>query len=79
MLFTNIDSFTYEIKSNDVYEEVFKHKHFIGKVIDKMKDVSEGKIIDGFVGLTSKMHSVTNIDGKESNIAKGVNIVTEFN
>ena len=25
------------------------------------------------------MHSLKNIDGKESNTAKGVNIVTEFN
>ena len=44
-----------------------------------MKDLSEGKIIDEFVGLKSKMHSVKNIDGKESNTAKGVNIATEFN
>ena len=49
------------------------------KVIVKMKDVSEGKIVDEFVGLKSKMYSVKNIDGKESNIAKGVNIATEFN
>ena len=44
-----------------------------------MKDLSEGKIIDEFVGLKSKMHSVKNIDGKESNTAKGVNTATEFN
>ena len=44
-----------------------------------MKDLSEGKIIDEFVGLKSKMHSMKNIDGKESNTAKGVNIATEFN
>ena len=42
-----------------------------------MKDESEGKIIDEFVGLKSKMYSMKNIDGKESN-AKGVNISTEF-
>ena len=39
----------------------------------------EGKIIDMFVGLKSKMHSMKNNDGKESNMAKGVNIATEFN
>ena len=39
-----------------------------------MKDESEGKIID-----ESKMYSMKNIDGKESNTAKGVNIATEFN
>ena len=44
-----------------------------------MKDESEGKIIGEFVGLKSKMHSMKNIDGKESNTAKGVNIATEFN
>ena len=49
------------------------------KVIGKMKDVSEGKINDEFVGLKSKMYSMKNIDGKESNTAKGVNIATEFN
>ena len=44
-----------------------------------MKDESEGKIIGEFVRLKSKMHSMKNIDGKESNTAKGVNIATEFN
>ena len=29
--------------------------------------------------LKSKMYSMKNTDGKESNMAKGVNIVTEFN
>ena len=43
-----------------------------------MKDVSEGKIIDEFVGLNSTMHSMKNIDGKESNTTKGVNIATDF-
>ena len=49
------------------------------KVIVKMKDESERKIIVEFVGLKSKMYSMKNIDGKESNTAKGVNIATEFN
>ena len=49
------------------------------KVIDKMKDVSGGKIIVEFVGLKSKMYSMENIDGKESDTAKEVNIVTGFN
>ena len=44
-----------------------------------MKGESEGKIIDEFVGLKSKIYSIKNIDGKESNTAKGVNIATEFN
>ena len=94
MLFTDTDSLTYEIKSENVYEDVFKHKHlfdfsnfpknskFFGeankKVIGKMKDVSEGIAIDEFVGLKLKMYSIKNIDGKESNMAKGVSIATEF-
>ena len=44
------------------------------KFIGKMKDESEGKIID-----ESKMYSMKNIDGKESNTAKRVNIATKFN
>ena len=44
-----------------------------------MKDEKEGKINDEFVGLKSEMFSIKNIDGKESNTAKGVNIATEFN
>ena len=95
MLFTYTDSFTFEIKSDDVYEEFLKHKHLFGfgnypedlkffnqankKVIVKRKTESEGKIIDEFVGLKSKMYSMKNIDGKESNTAKRVNIATKFN
>ena len=48
-------------------------------VIGKMKDESEGKIIDEFVGLKSKMYSMLSHDGKESNTAKEVNIATGFN
>ena len=91
MLFTDTDSLTYQIKSEDVYDEFFKHKNLFDfnnskfldptnkKVIGKMKDEKEGKINDEFVGLKSKMYSMKNIDGKESNTAKGVNIATEFN
>ena len=94
LLFTDTDSLTYEIKSEDVYEKNFKHKHLFDfsnysedskffdqankKVIGRMKDESEGKIIGAFFVLKSKMFSMKNIDGKESNTAKGVNIA-EFN
>ena len=73
----------------------FKHKHLFDfsnypkdskfldqankNVIGKMKDDSEGKIIDEFVRLKLKMHSMFSDDGKESNTAKGVNIMTQFN
>ena len=92
LLFTDTDSLTYEIKSEDVYEEFFKHKHLFDfsnypkdskffdetnkKVIGKKKDESEVKIICEFVILRSKMYSIKIIDGKESNTAKRVNIAT---
>ena len=95
MLFTDTDSLTYEIKSEDVYEEFFKHKHLFDfsnypkdskffdetnkKVIGKMKDEFGGVIVIEFVGLKSKMYSMKKIDGKKCNTAKGVSIATEFN
>ena len=90
MLFTDTNSLTYEIKSEDVCEEFFKQKHLFDfsnypkdsklfdltnkTVIGKMKDKFEGKIVDEFVGLKSKMYSIKNIDGKEFNTTKRVNI-----
>ena len=74
LLFTDTGSPTYEIKSDDIYEEFFKCRHLLdfinypkdsiffdqtnNKVIGIIEDVSEGKIIDEFVGLKSKMLSV---------------------
>ena len=95
MLFTDTDSLTYEIKSENVCEQFFKHNYLFEfsnypedsnffdqankKVIGKMKGESEGKIIYEFVGLKSKMHSMKDIDCEISNTAKGVDIATEFN
>ena len=95
LLFTEKDSLTYEIKSEDIYEEFFKHKHLFDfsnypedstffdqankNFVGKMKDESEEKIIGEFVGLKSKMYSMKNIDSKESNTAKRVNIAIGFN
>ena len=93
LLFTDTNILTYEIKSVDVYEEFFKLKHLFDvsnyskdskffdkankKVIGKIKNESEGKTIGEFAKL--KVYSMKNIDGKESNTAKGVNIAPEFN
>ena len=88
LLFTDTDSLTYEIKSEAVYEEFFKHKHLFDSkfydsqnemVIGKMKAVNKGIPINKFVGLKSKMYFMFSNDGEESNMAKGVNITTEFN
>ena len=94
LLFTNTDSLTYEIKSENVYEEFFKWKYLFDfsnyskvskffyetnkKVIGKMKDEFGGVIVSEFVGLNSKMYSMKKIDGKEFNTAKGVSIATEL-
>ena len=74
LLFTDTDSLTYKIKSEDVYEEFFKWKDLFDfsnyskdskffnetnkKVIGKMKDEFGGVIVDEFVGLRSKMYSI---------------------
>ena len=95
MLFTGTDSLTYEIKSENVYEEFFKWKNLFDfsnyskdseffdrtnkKVVGKMKNEFGGVIIGEFIGLKSKMYSIKKIDGKETNTAKGVNVATEFN
>ena len=37
LLFTDIDSLTYEIKSEDVYEKSFKHRHLF--VFSKYRNI----------------------------------------
>ena len=80
LLFTDTGNLTYEIK-------LFKHKHLFNfsnypddskffdqankNVTSEMKDESEGKIIDEFVRLKSKMYSIKilrikNLIGKRS-------------
>ena len=94
-MFTDTDNLAYEIKSENVYDEFFKWKDLFDfsnyskdlkfyddsnkKVVGKMKDEMGGIIIDEFIGLKSKMYAIKKIDGRESNTAKGVSIVTEFN
>ena len=93
MLFTDTDSLTCEIKSNDVYEEFFKHKSLFDfsnypkdskifgeankNVIGKMKYMFDGRIVVEFNGLKSKTSSMKKIDGKECKTAKGVSAATE--
>ena len=92
LIFTDTDSLTYERKSEDVYEEYFKHKHLFDfsnfskgskfydnqneMIIGKMKFELKGIAIKKFVRFKSKMHSMLSDDGKESNIAKGINTAT---
>ena len=94
-MFTDTDSLTYEIKSENIHKEFYKRKDFFDfsnyskdstiyddtnkKFIGKMKDEYGDAIIDQFTGLKSKMHSIKKIGSSESSITKGVNIPTEFN
>ena len=43
------------------------------KVIGKMKDEFEGRVISEFIGLKSKMHSLIDVNDEEVKKAKGVN------
>ena len=74
MLFTDTDSLTYKIKSENVYEEFFQWKDLFDfsnylkdskffnennkNVIGKMKDEFGGVTVTKFVGLKSKIHSM---------------------
>ena len=82
LLFTDTDSLTYEIKSENVYKEFYKWKDLFDfsnysedskfyddtnkKVIGKMKDEYGGGVIDQFIGLKSKMYSIKKISCSES-------------
>ena len=75
--YCDTDSLSYEIKSENVYEEFFKWKKLFNfsnyskdskffdesnkKVIGKMKDEFGGVIIDEFIGLKPKMYSIKNM------------------
>ena len=79
LLLTDTDSFTYEIKSEDVYEEFFKRNDLFDfsnfskdskfydnqneMVVGKMKIVHRRIPINKFVGSKSKMHSMLSDDG----------------
>ena len=88
LLFTDTDSFMYEIKTEDVYEdfssdkEKFDFSNYSTKskyydnsdklVIGKMKGDTGGVAIEEFVGLNPKMYSFL-VDNSEHKKAKGVN------
>ena len=86
LLFTDTDSLTYEIKSENIYKEFYKWKDLFDfsnyakdstfyddtnkKVIGKMKDEYGGVNIDQLIGLKPKMYSIKKINGSESNTTK---------
>ena len=87
LLFTDTDSLTYVIETDDIYDDMLKnsdmydfseydkkHKCFDDsnkKVIGKFKDETNGKPIIEFVGLKSKMYAIKT-EKNESKKAKGV-------
>ena len=93
-MFTDTDSLTYEIKSENVYEEFFKWKalfnfrscpkdsKFLNETNKKVIGKNERWIWWSYCNWICwiKVKNVFNkkIDGKEHNTAKGVSIATEF-
>ena len=87
LLFTDTDSLCVEIETEDVYKDMqedkdyydfseYKKDHFLYStenqaVVGKFKDEFAGKIIIEFVGLRSKLNSLTVQDDKEKKVCKG--------
>ena len=88
LLFTDTDSLTYEIETNDVYQDFWNNKDKFDnsdypensrfydksnkKVIGKFKDEAAGIPITEFVGLRSKMYSYIKDNDKGGKTAKGI-------
>ena len=88
LLFTDTDSLTYEIETEDVYQDFFNDrdkfdfseydkssKYFDEtnkKVIGKFKDEASGIPITEFIGLRSKMYSYIKDNKKVGKTAKGI-------
>ena len=88
LLFTDTDSITYEIETEDVYQDFWNGKDKFDNsdypknspyydesnknVIGKFKDKACGVLIIGFVGLKSKMCSYIKNDEKGGKTAKGI-------
>ena len=89
LLFADTESLVYEIKTDDVYEDIYENKKLFDlgdypqdskffdpankKVIGKMKDEFKGKIISEFVGLKSKIYAIIVADGEDVKKVKRVN------
>ena len=88
LLFTDTDSLTYHIKTEDIYADFFADRERFDnsdypsdskfyfaenkKVIGKFKDETAGVPIREFIGLKSKMYSISLDNEKFSKKAKGV-------
>ena len=88
LLFTDTDSLCYHIETEDVYSDFFRDRELFDnsdypsdskfyfsenkKVIGKFKDETAGVPIREFIGLKSKMYSISLDNEKNSKKAKGV-------
>ena len=88
LLFTDTDSLTYHITTDDIYQDMKVDQHLYDtsdypkdhplysntnkKVIGKFKDETAGVPIAEFVGLRAKMYSIKTEDGKEEKKGKGI-------
>ena len=88
LLFTDTDSLCYHIKTEDVYSDFLRDRELFDnsdypsdskfyfsenkKVIGKFKDETAGVPIKEFIGLKSKMYSISLDNGENSKKAKGV-------
>ena len=86
LLFTDTDSLTYEIETEDVYKDFWNDKdmfdnsdypesspyHVNKKIIGKSKDESCGIPITEFIGLKSKIYSYVKDNEKGGRTAKGI-------
>lgn len=89
LLFTDTDSLCYDIKTDDIYKDLYEDKElfdntdygekspfffdFNNKVIGKMKDETKGVPISEFIGLKSKMYAYKLNNGKITKKCKGIN------
>lgn len=87
LLFTDTESLTYHIKTDDLYQDMKQDLHLYDtsnypqdhplysttnkKVIGKLKDETGSLPISEFVGLPPKMYSIKLDDGKEKRRGKG--------
>ena len=76
LLFTDTDSLTYHIETNDIYEDMKKDGDIFDlhndKIIGKFKDETDGIPIKEFIGLRPKMYSIQLDNGKEKKTGKGI-------
>lgn len=88
LLFTDTDSLTYQIKTDDLYQDMLEDQDLFDtsnyprehplyssanqKVIGKFKDETGGLPIVEWVGLRAKMYSMVTEGGKEKKTGKGI-------